>query len=115
VDLKGSATALLAGHGDRPAVLLDDAIDDGEAEASPLPHLLRREERLEDPRQHRRIHPRAGAGDGEQRTGPERDPVRAGESVVGFAQGGLDGEPAALLHRVARVGGVCHPAVASFS
>ena len=42
------ALAELARHGDRPAVILDDAIADGEAEAGALPDLLRREEGIED-------------------------------------------------------------------
>jgi hypothetical protein len=38
-------------HAHVPAVLLDDSVRHAQAEASPLTHLLRGEERLEDPRQ----------------------------------------------------------------
>src|SRR5450432_585140 len=48
--VNGEAAALadVAVHGDPTAVLLDDAVADGEAEPGPLPDVFRREEGLED-------------------------------------------------------------------
>ena len=47
-DPEGGSTARLTLHGDAPAVLLDDAVADGEAEAGPAPRRLGGVERLED-------------------------------------------------------------------
>src|SRR5436305_11709528 len=50
-DGEGRALAGLALDGDRAAVSLDNRVGDGEAEARPLAHGLRREERVEDARE----------------------------------------------------------------
>src|SRR3990172_1805074 len=48
-DREDAPSVRRAGGVDLPAMLLDDAVADAQAEAGPLPHRLCGEERLEDP------------------------------------------------------------------
>src|SRR2546426_1032055 len=91
----------LAVQRDLAAALLDDAVDGREPEARPPPRSFGREERLERASLDLRRHPATGVGHREHH-------IAAGGTVrvlelreVDIA--GLDGEPAALAHRIARI------------
>jgi hypothetical protein len=109
VDLEGRPQPELAVHPDAPAALLHDAEDRREPEARALPLLLRREERLEDPRERRLVDAAAGVGDREHHVGARRHAVvHRRVLLVEHDVGRLDGELAAHGHRVARVDGEVH-------
>ena len=60
----------------------------------PVPsHLLGREERLEDARLRRCVHPRSAVLDGDEHVGPGSDAVRLGSRLVEERRGRLDCEP----------------------
>ena len=91
LDREDRAASGSVGGGDRAAVLLDDAVGDRQPEARALVHFLRREERIEDPRQHLLVDARTAVAD-------PRDDRRA-------VRGRLDGDvdrpaPAAVDDRV---------------
>ena len=90
VEREARALADGAVAGDRAAVLLHDAVGDRQAEAGALADLLRREERIVDPRELFGRNPGAGVGDFDRRA----------DRALRLRD---DREPAALRHRVARV------------
>ena len=94
---------------DVAAGLLDDAVDGGEAEPGPLPHLLGGEERLEDLLLHLRRHAGAGVGDFEEHVVAGLEALFLElRALRGRHVGGADLELAAVGHRVARVDGKVH-------
>ena len=66
VDLEGRSLARFAVDVDEAVVLLDDAVDRGQAQAGALAHLLGGEERLEDVVQGLLVHAAAVVADGQQ-------------------------------------------------
>ena len=103
-DAERRAFPRLADHVDVPLVLLDDAVDDGQAQAGALAEFLGGEERLEDARLHFAAHAAASVGHGQQHVAAGLD---VGRQVVGVRVqddvAGLDGELAAARHGVAGV------------
>ena len=104
VDLERRAVHRLAIHLDGSAALSDDPVDGGQAQASTLAAALGREERLEDLCAGLRVHPHPGVAHRQHHMRTRRRaPVLPDVRLVEFDVGGLDGEIAALRHRVARV------------
>ena len=94
----------LAVDTDVAIALLHDAVDGGEAEAGAVARALGGEERLEEPRLDGTVHADAVVAHGQRHVGAWIYPRVEGRILGG--QGDvrrLDGEPAAVGHRVARV------------
>src|SRR5262249_53551745 len=106
IELDRGALADLAVDLDMAAGLLDEAIDLAEAEARAASLGLGREERLEGARDDVRAPAAAGVADAAHAVLARGDlAVLRGIGVVEEGVGDLDGELAAVRHRVARVDG----------
>src|SRR5438876_10580026 len=109
VDLEAGAAARLGVYPDEPPALLHDAVHRGQPQARAFAPLLGREERLEQMGLHVRRHADAGIADREQDVAPRRRrEVLARIALVQFGVRGLDGELAALGHRIPRIHGQIH-------
>ena len=109
IDAERGSPAGLAVDVDQPGVLLHDSVHHGEPEARAAAHLLRREERLEDPRLRRRVHPHARVAHGQAHEVPRPRPgMRLAEVPVEGDPFGQDGHLTALGHCVPRVGAEVH-------
>ena len=103
-DLERRAAAVLAVDPDVAAVLLDDAVAGGEAEAGALARRLGREERLEQVARHLLGHAHAGVADREHHVlARQHALVLARVVLVELDVLGLDRQHAAVRHGVARV------------
>ena len=106
MDAEARPRAWLAGDGDEPPALVDDAVDRGQAEAGPFPDHLRGVERLEDVGQRLGIHPGAGIGRDEHDVHAWRRNLDAAGGRLPRIDphgGGLERQRPAIRHRVARV------------
>ena len=103
-DPEGGARTDFAGDFDPALVLLDDAVDGGQAEAGAFADLLGGEERFEDAVQRLLVHAAAGVGDAQA-----DEPARPGFGLlldigrVDLDDGGGDEQLAALGHGIAGV------------
>src|SRR5206468_12157544 len=101
-DFDRGAEPRFAGHANHSTVLLDDPVDNREAQPGPGPRRLRGEEWLEYMRQGISVHPatRVAYGEHDVAARPHR-PSPGGPADLPLAR--LDGEGAAGEHDVARV------------
>src|SRR6185312_14171459 len=101
---KSCARAMIAVNGDLPAAPLDNAINGREAEAGPLAHLLRREERLKDTGLRFRIHTAPGITEENTHVIARREgDLFAGVRLFDGPVAGSDHDFATLGHGIARV------------
>ncbi|GJD69837.1 hypothetical protein MMMDOFMJ_2775 [Methylobacterium gnaphalii] len=103
VEAHRGAVAKLRIDPDLPAGLAHEAVDHRQPEPRALADRLRREERLEGLGDHVRRHAGAGIGDAEREVLAGLQVPVPRRTLVHPLVGGLDGDAAAIRHRVARV------------